>query len=121
MPLGSSVSFTCPVDGNPEPNITWYKGNNAGGTVLFSGKTLNFPETKADDTGCYTCSASNLLGTVSITQCLLVGMLHILERFKSKKFSVFKDLDVHFRPLFSWVCSSSQMTRRFCSDLCQQP
>ena len=72
--VGSSVSFTCPVDGNPEPTITWYKGSNAGGTVLFSGKTLNFPQTKADDTGCYTCSAINSLGTDTITQCLVVGI-----------------------------------------------
>ena len=93
--LGSYVSLTCPVDGNPEPTITWYKWSNTGG------KTLNFTQTKADDTGCYTCSASNFLGTENITQCLLVGMLHILKRFKSKKFSVFKDLIVHLRPHFT--------------------
>ena len=88
MFLGSSVSLTCPIDGNPEPSITWYKG--AGVNVLFSGKVLNFPQTKSNDTGCYTCSASNLLGTNSLTQCLLVGMLHILAKVKSKKFFVFQ-------------------------------
>ena len=76
MSLGSPASFNCSVDGNPEPNmsnITWYKGINAGETVLYLGKALNFSQTKLDDTGCYTCFASNFLGTDTITDCLKVG------------------------------------------------
>ena len=73
MSHGSPASFNCAVDGNPEPNITWYKGSTAGGTVLSLGKALNFLQTKLDDTGCYTCSASNILGTDTITDCLKVG------------------------------------------------
>ena len=73
MSHGSPASFNCAVDGNPEPNITWYKGSTAGGTVLFLGKALNFPQTKLEDSGCYTCFASNILGTDTITDCLEVG------------------------------------------------
>ncbi|XP_068733594.1 immunoglobulin superfamily member 10-like [Montipora capricornis] len=68
VPEGSSKLFSCLVDGNPEPNITWYKGSKAGGTVISIAKQL-----EARETGCYTCSASNSLGTpVTITQCLTV-------------------------------------------------
>ena len=68
--IGKSQSFGCPVDGNPEPTITWF---NTSGKVIYSGKTLNFPSTKLSDTGCYTCSAKNFLGTVNVTHCLVVG------------------------------------------------
>ena len=59
--------FTCPVDGNPKPNIDWY--NEKTGVKISSGKQL-----EAKESGCYTCVASNSLGTsVNISQCLIVG------------------------------------------------
>ena len=76
-PMGSRAFFPCPVDGNPEPNITWYKGSDASGTVIYRGKALDFPQTKESDTGFYTCSASNSLGRpVNVTHYLLVGKSH---------------------------------------------
>lgn len=64
---GVAPIFTCPVDGNPEPNIEWY--NEKTGAKISSGKLL-----EAKESGCYTCAASNTLGTtVSITQCLIAG------------------------------------------------
>ncbi|XP_068686466.1 uncharacterized protein [Montipora foliosa] len=66
---GGIKLFSCLVHGNPEPNITWYKGSKAGGTVISIAKQL-----EARETGCYTCSASNSLGTpVTITQCLIMA------------------------------------------------
>ncbi|XP_074634715.1 intercellular adhesion molecule 5-like isoform X3 [Acropora palmata] len=63
---GEAKRFTCPVDGNPEPNIEWYSEKT--GRKISSGKEL-----EATETGCYTCVASNSLGTpVNITQCLIV-------------------------------------------------
>ena len=44
---------------------------------MISRKVLRFLQTALDDTGCYTCFASNYLGTVSITQCLVIGKYHI--------------------------------------------
>ncbi|XP_068733593.1 fibroblast growth factor receptor 2-like [Montipora capricornis] len=68
VPEGSTKLFLCPVDGNPEPNITWYKGNYVIGPEISHAKQL-----EARETGCYTCSGSNSLGTpVIITQCLSV-------------------------------------------------
>ena len=59
--------FTCPVDGNPQPNIEWY--NEKTGLKVSIGKQL-----EARESGCYTCVASNSLGTsVNISQCLIVG------------------------------------------------
>ncbi|XP_067054192.1 protein CEPU-1-like isoform X2 [Acropora muricata] len=61
-------TFSCPVDGVPEPNITWYRGSEVKGTPIFIGEKL-----EASDTGCYTCVASNSLGkSINITQCLTV-------------------------------------------------
>ena len=70
VPVGNSAFLDCPADGNPEPSIIWY---DTRGTKIFSGKMLTFCQTKSSDSGCYTCSAKNLLGTVSITHCLVVG------------------------------------------------
>ncbi|XP_074634729.1 neurotrimin-like isoform X3 [Acropora palmata] len=65
---GGRETFSCPVDGVPEPNITWYRGSEVSGTPIFIGEKL-----EASDTGCYTCVASNSLGMpIRITQCLTV-------------------------------------------------
>ncbi|XP_015774656.1 PREDICTED: limbic system-associated membrane protein-like isoform X3 [Acropora digitifera] len=65
---GGKKTFSCPVDGIPKPNITWYRGREVSGTPIFIGEKL-----EARDTGCYTCAASNSLGTsINITQCLTV-------------------------------------------------
>ena len=66
---GVKVTFSCPVDGIPKPNITWYRGVDVSVTPIYNGEKL-----EAMDTGCYTCVASNSLGEpISITQCLTVG------------------------------------------------
>ena len=73
---GSSETLACPVDGNPEPSIVWYKEKEGGSTVLSTRNELKFLDAKSDYTGCYTCSASNSLGTpINITQCIIVGKL----------------------------------------------
>ena len=59
-------TFTCPVDGNPEPGIEWYSKNS--GRILSNGKQL-----EARESGCYTCVASNNIGPpVNITHCLKI-------------------------------------------------
>ena len=74
---GSSVSLSCPTDGNPFPNIMWYKGGGLCGTMLSSGKKLNFSKAMSNNSGWYTCSANNSLGTVSVSLYLLVGKLFL--------------------------------------------
>ena len=92
VPYGGNKTFSCPVDGNPKPNITWYMDSEVSERPIFSGENWT-----AGVTGCYTCIASNYLGTsVSITQCLTVG----------KPF---------FEILFSWnQCHISIFARPLC-------
>ncbi|XP_068686985.1 fibroblast growth factor receptor 3-like [Montipora foliosa] len=76
IPEGSTTLFSCPVDGNPEPTITWYIGSEAGGPVISNKKQL-----EAGESGCYTCSASNSLGTpVTVTQCLRIERMETIQR-----------------------------------------
>ena len=63
---GGNKTFSCPVDGNPQPNITWYRSSEDSGKPICYEKEL-----EARESGCYTCVASNSLGqSISITQCL---------------------------------------------------
>ena len=72
---GDPTILTCPVDGNPSPSVTWYKGNDISGQPLHTGKTWKLCQTKSSHNGLYTCSASNSLGTVTATVILEVGEL----------------------------------------------
>ena len=75
---GDPASISCPVVGNPQPNITWYKGNDtSSGTVINTNESLKFPEVVPNDGGWYTCFAENLLGNVTVTVQLLVGKLYV--------------------------------------------
>ena len=78
MTEGRAKRFSCPVTGNPAPNIKWYKASELSGAPISNEKEL-----EARETGCYTCLASNLFGTsVSITQCLIVGKSAIFDRLR---------------------------------------
>ena len=75
MAEGIVKTFTCPIDGNPEPNIEWYSENS--GRKISRGKQF-----KTGESGCYSCVASNYFGTqVNITQCLIVGKSVFFMRF----------------------------------------
>ena len=76
VPEGGAKKFSCPVAGNPAPKIKWFKGSELRGTPISNEKEL-----EATENGCYTCLASNSLGTsVSITQCLTIGKSVMLVR-----------------------------------------
>ncbi|XP_067029796.1 opioid-binding protein/cell adhesion molecule-like isoform X2 [Acropora muricata] len=63
---GDRKTLSCPVHGSPKPNITWYRSSEVIGRPIFVGEKL-----EVRGTGCYTCVASNSLGTpINITQCL---------------------------------------------------
>ena len=64
MAIGVEHTFSCPVDGNPVPNITWYSETGA-----YTGKQF-----KAGQSGCFTCVARNIHGiSDNITQCLIIS------------------------------------------------
>lgn len=69
VPQEGHVTLSCPVDGNPKPNVSWYRGSEVSGKPISREDKL-----QARESECYTCAASNSLGKqISITQCLKDG------------------------------------------------
>ena len=66
--VGTTVSITCPVVGNPQPTIKWTK---SGADILVSrfvkikNNTLTIFGGRWSDTGPYTCIATNAAGSDS--------------------------------------------------------
>ncbi|XP_013147632.1 PREDICTED: fibroblast growth factor receptor homolog 1-like isoform X1 [Papilio polytes] len=83
-PAGSSIRLKCAADGNPTPNITWFKNN---GTPIMRtyfqpsyGKwSMTLDELTKADNGNYTCLVCNELGCINHTV-----ILHIQERLYAK-------------------------------------
>lgn len=76
---GDPALFSCPVVGNPQPNFTWYKGNDMlSGSIINTNHTLKFEKTVFNDSGSYTCFAENFLGNVTVMVQLHVGKLNDL-------------------------------------------
>ena len=75
MELGKSFSYPCPVDGKPQPTITWYSGREPSLPPLLHGENLELPVPESRDSGWYTCFASNSLGNATATVELIVGKL----------------------------------------------
>eukprot|EP00058_Branchiostoma_floridae_P020456 XP_002605946.1 hypothetical protein BRAFLDRAFT_108996 [Branchiostoma floridae] len=67
-PVLTKVTLWCVADGNPPPNITWYKlgwQNEPTATLEPSDSTRNniiFNEIHRNDSGKYACSAANGIG-----------------------------------------------------------
>ena len=56
-PEGTQVTLFCPVDGRPEPTITWYKGNDTACKLQHQGRDWIF-QTESNDPGWYSCFAN---------------------------------------------------------------
>ncbi|CAH0732011.1 unnamed protein product, partial [Brenthis ino] len=83
-PAGSSIRFKCPSEGNPMPNITWYKNNGTPISRIYFkpsyGKwSMALDELTKADNGNYTCKVCNELGCIQHTYTL-----HIQERLYAK-------------------------------------
>jgi len=67
---GKRVVLKCKTSGNPEPEIHWSRQDGAllamGQSTVHS-KELNIPSVSRDDSGGYTCTASNGVGTPAST------------------------------------------------------
>ncbi|CAL8251670.1 unnamed protein product [Boreogadus saida] len=67
--LGQAVSLECVADGQPQPEVTWYKDRRPllDGTHvrIFANGTLSISATQRSDAGVYTCTARNLAGRAS--------------------------------------------------------
>ena len=62
--------FQCSVNGNPKPTVTWLKASST--PLRSQDGRLEVNDVKLEDTGEYTCSARNLLGTANKTALLIV-------------------------------------------------
>ncbi len=67
VPLGTNVSLLCDYDAVPEPEVTWcYEGGELEGLTSGSRSELVLTALREDESGVYTCTASNLLGQDSV-------------------------------------------------------
>ncbi|MBN3302329.1 HMCN1 protein, partial [Amia calva] len=67
---GNPTTLLCVTDGTPTPTLSWLKDSaplrlGAHTTVLNQGMALHLTQAQVDDTGRYTCVASNEAGEVS--------------------------------------------------------
>jgi hemicentin len=67
---GSSTSMTCFTDGTPAPSMSWLRDGqplapDAHLTVSTQGMVLQLIKAETEDTGKYTCVATNEAGEVS--------------------------------------------------------
>ena len=66
---GHPYNLSCEVSGSPVPSVSWIKVSNNEHRV---GKILNFTNISRNDTGKYTCEASNRCGNDSKTASINV-------------------------------------------------
>ena len=112
MVVGVVKTFTCPVDGNPKPNIEWYSEKT--GRKISSGKQY-----KTGKSGCYSCVARSSLGTpVNITHCLTVGKSVLVMRFWpfGQSFGAFNQhyFNFYMLPMVLWFYDGQWVDLNFC-------
>lgn len=76
-PSGSSLTFNCQAQGNPDPNITWYRNGSDKwernyGTFRTGRWQLNMEDLVPEDSGQYECRICNELGCIQNLMYLTV-------------------------------------------------
>ena len=72
---GQTAILKCTVDGYPQPRVTWFRkrlGLPVGRYVTGPSNALILKDVKPEDTGIYSCSAENLLGSSNASAQLTV-------------------------------------------------
>ncbi|XP_069093155.1 hemicentin-2 isoform X1 [Pleurodeles waltl] len=76
--LGDPVSMQCDTNAIPPPTLSWYKdgrpllASDSGVLLLLDGRLLQIPMARAEDSGKYTCEATNEAGEDSLHYELVV-------------------------------------------------
>ena len=79
-PVGTTVNesqsaiLKCVADGNPTPQVKWYKRNSSlpVGRYAVSSSALIVKDVRPEDDGVYRCRAQNVLGSINATVNLIV-------------------------------------------------
>ncbi|OCT61204.1 hypothetical protein XELAEV_18047227mg [Xenopus laevis] len=86
---GESVTLECTIDGYPSPTVVWYREdyrieNSVDFQIIVEQEVVRLVirEAFAEDSGRFTCTASNEAGTVS-TSCYLV--VQVSEEYEAKE------------------------------------
>uniref|UniRef100_A0A6P7G0E4 Hemicentin-1-like isoform X1 n=1 Tax=Diabrotica virgifera virgifera TaxID=50390 RepID=A0A6P7G0E4_DIAVI len=71
-PAGNMVRLTCRAEGNPKPNITWYRDDKSPptrklGNIKISPVSLTLEDLVPNDAGNYTCLVCNIVGCINFT------------------------------------------------------
>ena len=93
--IGSSFYLSCEAGGIPTPKINWYidgeeitNDANYARVITYPENTLTIPRISAQDSGSYSCSATNVLGIVNKTTTLIVTAKPIIDIIDESKFIV---------------------------------
>jgi len=57
---GDSVSITCNTNGNPAPDVVWYRDGS--GEIVSRQETMTISDIRRDQAGTYVCQANNSVG-----------------------------------------------------------
>ncbi|XP_063221678.1 fibroblast growth factor receptor 3-like isoform X2 [Bacillus rossius redtenbacheri] len=84
-PAGNMMRLKCPADGNPAPNITWYKNGETPsrnlGSIHYGRWSMVLEDLITLDSGNYTCVVCNVYNCINFTY-----KVDIIERFPSKPY-----------------------------------
>nr|CAD7198813.1 unnamed protein product [Timema douglasi] len=84
-PAGNMLRLKCPAEGNPSPNITWFKNgevpDRALGSIHYGRWSLMLEDLITQDSGNYTCIVCNVYDCINFT-----FKVDIIERFPSKPY-----------------------------------
>ncbi|XP_070252588.1 vascular endothelial growth factor receptor 2 isoform X1 [Myotis yumanensis] len=75
--IGETIEVSCPVSGNPPPQVSWFKDNETlvedSGIVLKDGnRNLTIRRVRKEDEGFYTCQACNVLGCAKVEAFFII-------------------------------------------------
>ncbi|XP_061573322.1 hemicentin-2 [Cololabis saira] len=80
--INRPLTLTCNTNANPEPLYSWYHYKPSDplhpkpGTIQAThGKTLYFPVVRRGDEGCYSCNATNIIGSGDFSQPRCIQVL----------------------------------------------
>ncbi|XP_050519178.1 fibroblast growth factor receptor homolog 1 isoform X1 [Diabrotica virgifera virgifera] len=85
-PAGNMVRLTCRAEGNPKPNITWYRDDKSPptrklGDIKINHFSLTLEDLVPNDKGNYTCLVCNIIGCINFTFAV-----DVVERYPSKPY-----------------------------------